>query len=327
MAKGAPELHPAIKQRLGYALDRPDAEVMADWKHRSTQVCKPCWELKYCPYGPFVEQAPLLPSLREDAVEHSQRLAGMLESNTIGDVQDLTDERREYLEGLVELHEIEPIAFAFHVAQDFYREKQIAESHASGGTIEDVFRPPDGPIEVYRVPSPLDLTEPDGKEEVPEFEITEELQAAIDERLASIRNALETGKEDSRRALDPARRESFQRSVSSFNPEDYPLDIPEEISRMECNIFGHICPVVFVGESITETSEIRRSGRYISFKTKIRVVRRDNYTCQSCGKHLRDDEVEFDHVIPVARGGSSEEHNLRLTCFDCNRSKSDNPEI
>lgn len=23
-------------------------------------VCKPCWELKYCPYGPLVEQFPLL---------------------------------------------------------------------------------------------------------------------------------------------------------------------------------------------------------------------------------------------------------------------------
>lgn len=25
-------------------------------------VCKPCWELKYCPYGPYVEHFPLSPS-------------------------------------------------------------------------------------------------------------------------------------------------------------------------------------------------------------------------------------------------------------------------
>jgi 5-methylcytosine-specific restriction endonuclease McrA len=78
---------------------------------------------------------------------------------------------------------------------------------------------------------------------------------------------------------------------------------------------------------MTETAETRRRGRYIPFKTKMRVVRRDNYTCQHCGRHLRDDEVEFDHKIPIARGGSSEEQNVRLTCFDCNRDKSDNVEI
>ncbi|RLG30570.1 hypothetical protein DRO03_03970 [Methanosarcinales archaeon] len=55
----------------------------------------------------------------------------------------------------------------------------------------------------------------------------------------------------------------------------------------------------------------------------MRVVRRDNYTCQICGRHLLDDEVEFDHIIPFSKGGSSEEHNIRLTCFKCNRKKSD----
>lgn len=30
-----------------------------DWKKRVKAVCKPCWELKYCPYGPLVEEFPL----------------------------------------------------------------------------------------------------------------------------------------------------------------------------------------------------------------------------------------------------------------------------
>jgi hypothetical protein len=29
------------------------------WDQRVRAVCKPCWELKYCPYGPLVEQYPL----------------------------------------------------------------------------------------------------------------------------------------------------------------------------------------------------------------------------------------------------------------------------
>jgi len=29
------------------------------WERRVKAVCKPCWELKYCPYGPLVEDFPL----------------------------------------------------------------------------------------------------------------------------------------------------------------------------------------------------------------------------------------------------------------------------
>ncbi len=29
------------------------------WEKRIKAVCKPCWELKYCPYGPLVEEFPL----------------------------------------------------------------------------------------------------------------------------------------------------------------------------------------------------------------------------------------------------------------------------
>ena len=92
-------------------------------------------------------------------------------------------------------------------------------------------------------------------------------------------------------------------------------------------MFGHICPVVYSAESWTETTEDRRTGRYIPFQTKMRVVRRDNYTCQHCHKHLQDNEVEFDHIIPLAKGGSSDEHNIRLTCHECNADKSDKVSI
>ena len=30
-----------------------------NWNLRVKAVCKPCWELKYCPYGPIVEEFPL----------------------------------------------------------------------------------------------------------------------------------------------------------------------------------------------------------------------------------------------------------------------------
>jgi hypothetical protein len=42
-------------------------------------VCKPCWELKYCPYGPLVEYFPLHPeTLSQTAVEKAHRRARAL---------------------------------------------------------------------------------------------------------------------------------------------------------------------------------------------------------------------------------------------------------
>ena len=137
---------------------------------------------------------------------------------------------------------------------------------------------------------------------------------------------MKSGELDETRPLDVGRRRWFEKNIKEFVEDDHPEAVPREFREASCNIFGHICPVFFAAESLTETNERRRRGRYIPFKTKIRVVRRDNYTCQHCGVHLRDDEVEFDHIIPGSRG-SSEEHNIRLTCFDCNRDKSDHVDI
>ena len=200
---------------LGFDQAESDHEVLKKWKAASCRVCKPCWELKYCPYGPLVEDFPLLPTIRTEAIEHNNYLSQCIKTGTLGNEEK----------------------------------------------------------------------------------------------------------------LDDARRNTFEEMIAEFNPKEYPESIPQSIADMSCNVFGHICPIVFVAEAFTETSEERRVGRYISFKTKVRVVRRDNYTCQHCNKHLNDDEVEFDHIIPVSKGGSSEEHNIRLTCFTCNRGKSDKIDI
>ena len=51
----------------------------------------------------------------------------------------------------------------------------------------------------------------------------------------------------------------------------------------------------------------------------LRVFRRDKFTCQYCGATGTD--LEIDHVIPVALGGSNSEINLVTACRKCNRKK------
>jgi 5-methylcytosine-specific restriction endonuclease McrA len=48
------------------------------------------------------------------------------------------------------------------------------------------------------------------------------------------------------------------------------------------------------------------------------VWQRDRGQCVKCRSQQR---LEFDHIIPVAEGGSSTERNVQLLCETCNRSK------
>ena len=72
----------------------------------------------------------------------------------------------------------------------------------------------------------------------------------------------------------------------------------------------------------------------IPMKTKVRrlippewyalryaVLRRDKYTCRYCGQYAPNVQLEVDHIIPIAEGGSNELSNLQVTCFACNRGK------
>ena len=57
------------------------------------------------------------------------------------------------------------------------------------------------------------------------------------------------------------------------------------------------------------------------------LQRRDNWTCQYCGREKRElKENEFltrDHVFPVSRGGEDIWENVVLSCNACNNKKSD----
>ncbi|MCH8069989.1 MAG: hypothetical protein IID16_12090 [Candidatus Marinimicrobia bacterium] len=73
-------IHKSIREKLNYDSDISDEDLLNDWKNKSTKVCKPCWELKYCPYGPFVEQSPLLPTTRQKSIEHQEYLKNCLDT-------------------------------------------------------------------------------------------------------------------------------------------------------------------------------------------------------------------------------------------------------
>jgi len=175
-----------------------------EWERRTKHVCKPCWELKYCPYGPLVEQFPLHEAERAKAEE-------------LGWYAKLANGK--------------------------------------------------GWIPCKK----------DEKDAIPDMDRVFKEFGALNDHM--------------------------------------------------CEIFGHNCPVFYVNEPFTETSVQRKITRTYSRDVFLRVVRRDNQTCQVCGRILKDDEIKIDHIIPYSKGGATEESNLRVLCEDCNRKKGASIEI
>jgi 5-methylcytosine-specific restriction endonuclease McrA len=203
-------MHDSIKEAMGFEKDLDDKEILSEWKKRTSELCKPCWELHYCPYGPLVEDFPLLPIQRNEAKEHNKYLKECLK---IGYFQ--------------------------------------------------------------------------------------------------------TGEK-----LDYKRRKKFLKQTTDFNEQDYPERIPKVLEEASCKVFGHLCPVFFVAEPLTETKNLRKHSRTIPRDVMLKVVRRDGQICQECNKPVADNDVEFDHIIPFSKGGRSTVDNLRLLHKGCNRSKS-----
>ena len=50
-----------------------------------------------------------------------------------------------------------------------------------------------------------------------------------------------------------------------------------------------------------------------------RILLRDKYTCQRCG-HIGTD-LEVDHIINVAQGGTDDDENLQSLCIPCHKAK------
>lgn len=72
-----------------------DEEFLLAWKKLISVICKPCWELKYCPYGPLVEDFPPLPPTKAETIAHNSYLKRCLETGMLADGSELDDAKRK----------------------------------------------------------------------------------------------------------------------------------------------------------------------------------------------------------------------------------------
>lgn len=59
----------------------------------------------------------------------------------------------------------------------------------------------------------------------------------------------------------------------------------------------------------------------LSKKLRFDVFKRDDFTCQYCGRRTPEVVLHVDHIVPKAEGGRDEIENLVAACADCNLGK------
>lgn len=90
----------------------------------------------------------------------------------------------------------------------------------------------------------------------------------------------------------------------------------KEFSRREQLSLPRLNPVEYFHHKVS----VYERG-HISEGVRREVWRRDRGKCIRCGGQVR---LEFDHIIPVSKGGSNTTRNIQLLCESCNRAKGAN---
>jgi hypothetical protein len=71
--------------------------------------------------------------------------------------------------------------------------------------------------------------------------------------------------------------------------------------------------------SLMRAEEAGRSQRSpVPTEVRRAVFERDGGACTECGSGF---DLQYDHVLPLSRGGATAVENLQLLCGDCNRRK------
>ena len=79
------------------------------------------------------------------------------------------------------------------------------------------------------------------------------------------------------------------------------------------------CGFIIQDEGKSPSNSTKRQG--IPEDVQIFVWNRDGGKCVSCGSN---ENLEFDHIIPISKGGSNTARNIQLLCQACNRLKRNN---
>ncbi len=95
----------------------------------------------------------------------------------------------------------------------------------------------------------------------------------------------------------------------------YPADITRYLTRLE-NKTGKRYNDDEIWKAICRVERAK-----VTNKLRFAILDRDGHRCRICGKSDLLENLEIDHIIPIARGGKSTPDNLQVLCHACNKKK------
>jgi 5-methylcytosine-specific restriction protein A len=72
------------------------------------------------------------------------------------------------------------------------------------------------------------------------------------------------------------------------------------------------------------SAAVQRIRGWRLHKIRERILLRDGYTCQICGRVSVD--LDVDHIVPLHLGGAESDENRQALCHDCHKKKSEQEE-
>jgi len=64
-----------------------------------------------------------------------------------------------------------------------------------------------------------------------------------------------------------------------------------------------------------------KQGNTVSYVNFRAIAQRDGMRCHICKKKIKPGELSFDHIVPLSRGGSDSEQNIRVAHLHCNKKR------
>ncbi len=107
----------------------------------------------------------------------------------------------------------------------------------------------------------------------------------------------------------------FVKGGDVLSPDQIELEIKHAVLRHDKR-FARLRREIEAFENLDRADVARRER--IPDAVRLFVWQRDQGKCVKCGSSAK---LEFDHVIPIAKGGSNTDRNIQLLCEQCNRSK------
>jgi hypothetical protein len=100
---------------------------------------------------------------------------------------------------------------------------------------------------------------------------------------------------------------------------NHPVKLERLIGATEPLDLNAFAAFVDFAEFEKPTWEERLANRRVPDSLRAAVLVRDGGRCRKCRRSVN---LQIDHIVPVGRGGRTEESNLQILCRRCNQAKS-----